>query len=64
MGLTTPDGTTYYVHPTFLYESLWNLVGFIIIDRYWYRKDHRNTTVRYSFSTSSGTAPAAPAWRA
>ena len=41
MGLTTPDGTTYYVHPTFLYESLWNLVGFIIIDRYWYRKDHR-----------------------
>ena len=35
MGLTTPDGTTYYVHPTFLYESLWNLIGFIIIDRYW-----------------------------
>ena len=29
MGLTTPDGTTYYVHPTFLYESLWNLIGFI-----------------------------------
>ena len=41
MGLTTPDGTTYYVHPTFLYESLWNLVGFIIIDRYWLRKGHR-----------------------
>lgn len=41
MGLTTPDGTTYYVHPTFLYESLWNLVGFIIIDRYWFRKGHR-----------------------
>ena len=29
MGLTTPDG------------SLWNLIGFIIIDRYWYRKNHR-----------------------
>ena len=28
MGLTT-GGTTYYVHPLFLYESLWNLVGFI-----------------------------------
>ena len=28
MGLTL-DGTTIYVHPTFLYESLWNLVGFI-----------------------------------
>ena len=41
MGLTTPDGTTYYVHPTFLYESLWNLVGFIIIDRWWLRKGHR-----------------------
>ena len=25
MGLTTPDGSTIYVHPTFLYESLWNL---------------------------------------
>ena len=26
MGLISPDGTTIYVHPTFLYESLWNLV--------------------------------------
>lgn len=25
MGLTAPDGTTIFVHPTFLYESLWNL---------------------------------------
>ena len=25
MGLTAPDGTTIYVHPTFLYESLSNL---------------------------------------
>ncbi len=24
MGLTAQDGTTIYVHPTFLYESLWN----------------------------------------
>ena len=30
MGLTL-DGTTIYVHPTFLYESLWNLVGFIAL---------------------------------
>ena len=28
MGLTL-NGTTMYVHPTFLYESLWNLTGFI-----------------------------------
>ena len=31
MGLTYADGTTIYVHPTFLYESLWNLIGFFII---------------------------------
>ena len=30
MGLTSPlTGVTEYYHPTFLYESLWNLVGFI-----------------------------------
>ena len=28
MGLTL-DGQTVYVHPTFLYESLWNLLGFV-----------------------------------
>ena len=41
MGLTRPGEETVYVHPTFLYESLWNLVGFLIINFYWYRKDHR-----------------------
>ena len=30
MGLTL-NGETIYVHPTFLYESLWNLCGFILI---------------------------------
>ena len=25
MGLIAPDGSSIYVHPTFLYESLWNL---------------------------------------
>jgi phosphatidylglycerol:prolipoprotein diacylglycerol transferase len=30
MGLTSGD-TTVYVHPTFLYESLWNAVGFVLI---------------------------------
>ena len=29
MKLTAPDGRSICVHPTFLYESLWNLVGFI-----------------------------------
>ena len=31
MGLTAPDGNTIYVHPTFLYESLWNLTGLILL---------------------------------
>jgi phosphatidylglycerol:prolipoprotein diacylglycerol transferase len=30
MGLTE-NGQTIYVHPTFLYESLWNLTGFILL---------------------------------
>ncbi len=30
MGLTL-NGKTTYVHPVFLYESLWNLVGFVIL---------------------------------
>ncbi len=30
MGLTL-NGRTIYVHPTFLYESLWNFVGFILL---------------------------------
>ncbi len=38
MGLTQ-NGVTYYVHPTFLYESLWNLVGFTFM--HFYSKKHR-----------------------
>ena len=33
MGLTTSKGTI-YVHPTFLYESLWNFVGFLLLHTY------------------------------
>ena len=40
MGLTAPDGTTIYVHPTFLYESLWNL-GVLIFLIVLERKDKR-----------------------
>lgn len=32
MGLTL-DGVTVYVHPTFLYESLWNFAGFLPLHR-------------------------------
>ncbi len=38
MGLISDTGT-FYVHPTFLYESLWNLIGFIWIHRF--SKKHR-----------------------
>lgn len=40
MGLTDPGGRTIYVHPTFLYESLWNLVGFLAL-RVWTRRRRR-----------------------
>ena len=40
MGLTAPSGRTIYVHPTFLYESLWNLVGFLAL-RVWTRRRRR-----------------------
>lgn len=31
MGLTLPGSETVYVHPTFLYESVWNLAGFLFL---------------------------------
>lgn len=34
MGLTSPNGTTVYVHPTFLYESLWNFGVFLFLARF------------------------------
>ncbi len=34
MGLTDPAGNTISVHPTFLYESLWNLIGLILLIRF------------------------------
>ena len=40
MGLTDPGGHTIYVHPTFLYESLWNLAGFLAL-RIWTRRGRR-----------------------
>ena len=33
MGLTNQYGTFYY-HPCFLYESLWNIIGFVILHFY------------------------------
>lgn len=34
MGIRDTMGAVTYYHPTFLYESLWNLVGFILLHAY------------------------------
>ena len=34
MGLQMNNGEFIYVHPTFLYESLWNLAGFCFLSRF------------------------------
>lgn len=39
MGLTDPAGNTIYVHPTFLYESLWNLIGLLFL--IWFSRSGR-----------------------
>jgi len=41
MGLTGADGVTRYVHPTFLYESLWNIIGVIALHIYSKKSKHR-----------------------
>ena len=40
MGLTTASGTI-YVHPTFLYESLWNVLGFILLHIYSKKRENK-----------------------
>lgn len=40
MGIMNSAGNMVYVHPTFLYESLWNLVGFIIINIFYKKKKY------------------------
>lgn len=52
MGLTAPDGTTIFVHPTFLYESLWNLVLFtalVIFQRRGHRRYDGQCLLLYFF---------------
>ncbi len=37
-----------FVHPTFLYESVWNLIGFIVINSFWkHKKWNGQITVMY-----------------
>jgi len=44
MGLTL-NGSTIYVHPTFLYESLWNLLGFLLL--HFHSRKHRSYQGQY-----------------
>ena len=39
MGLAMPGKNPIYVHPTCLYESLWNLTGFLVL--HFYFKNHK-----------------------
>jgi phosphatidylglycerol:prolipoprotein diacylglycerol transferase len=41
MGLTRPGQETVYVHPTFLYESLWTITGFFLLNLYLRKKGRR-----------------------
>lgn len=41
---------TLYVHPTFLYESLWNLLGFIIINIFYKKKKYDGEITLYYFA--------------
>ena len=38
-------GAAVYVHPTFLYESLWNLIGFLLL--HWHSKKYRRYQGQY-----------------
>lgn len=40
MGIEQFNGVFEYVHPTFLYESLWNIVGFVAINFFYKHKKY------------------------
>ena len=54
MGIRTPgESVATFVHPTFLYESLWNLIGFILINIF-YRKKRYNGQIVLMYITWYG----------
>ncbi len=50
MGLQWGYGQPIYVHPTFLYESLWNLIGFVIVNLLYKRKKYDGFIVQFVFA--------------
>lgn len=52
MGLYPNDLNTSsmaYVHPTFLYESLWNIIGFVLINAFLYRRKKFNGQILLTY---------------
>lgn len=47
MGISIRGGEMIYVHPTFLYESLWNMLGFILIWRIYNKKKYNGQIVLF-----------------
>ncbi len=52
MGVISPmsmdkfgDTAIHYVHPTFLYESVWNLIGFLLMHFFYQKKSFRGEVV-------------------
>ncbi len=45
--LHTPEMA--YVHPTFLYESLWNILGFVLINAFLYRRKKFNGQIFFTY---------------
>ena len=40
MGISETENISSYYHPTFLYESLWNLIGFLLIAIFYKKKKY------------------------
>ena len=52
MGLYPNDlhtSSMAYVHPTFLYESLWNVLGFVLINALLYRRKQFNGQIAFTY---------------
>ncbi len=48
MGIRDALGTVRYYHPTFFYESLWNVIGFVLINLF-YKKKKFNGEICFAY---------------
>lgn len=49
MGIGPASGVVGYYHPTFLYESLWNVIGFIAINIFYKKKKYDGQIILLTF---------------